>query len=77
MNIASLSIIRLNRRWFVDCNTTRHGPYTSAETATQVALGEARALQRKAHTVKVSVHDENGDISSVFFVGPELNASRE
>ena len=36
-------VVSINRRWFADCGDTRDGPYTSADTATLVALNEARA----------------------------------
>lgn len=65
------SVVYINRRWFVDCGGTRHGPYMSVETATLVARSEARALSGKKQAVKVSVQDENGRISNEFFLGPE------
>lgn len=68
MNSATCSVIFINGRWFADCGVTRHGPYVSADTATLVALGEARALRRKARAVKVSIQDEAGNVFTEFHV---------
>lgn len=71
MNYTVYSVIFINGRWFADCGATRHGPYVSADTATQVALSEARALRRNKRAVKVSVQDENGSVCAEHYIGPE------
>ena len=47
MNHPVYSVVSINRRWFADCGDTRHGPYTSAETASLVALNEGRARRNQ------------------------------
>lgn len=71
MNYLVYTVISINRRWFADCGGTRHGPYTSADTATVVALGEARMLRHNAGAVKISIHDEGGRVCNEFIVGAE------
>ena len=71
MNYPVYTVISINRRWFADCGDTRHGPYTSADTATLVALGEARAFRHSAGAVKISIHDEGGRVCNEFIVGGE------
>jgi hypothetical protein len=69
------SVVSINRRWFADCGDTRHGPYTSADTATLVARNEARASRHKALAVKITIQDESGKVCNEFFVGPEPKAA--
>lgn len=68
------TVVAINRRWFADCGDIRHGPYTSADTATLVASNEARAASRNTHAVKISIQDESGNVCNEFFVGPESKA---
>ena len=75
MNPPVFSVIYINRRWFADCGDTRHGPYTSAETATLVATSEARASHHTARAVKISIHDEDGNVCNEFFIRPEPKAA--
>ena len=71
MDYPVLTVAAINRRWFADCGDIRHGPYTSADTATLVASNEARAASRNAHAVKIFIQDESGDVCNEFFVGAE------
>ena len=66
MDCTVYSVIAINGRWFADCGTTRHGPYMSAEIATQVAKAEASALRRKNQPVKVSVQDDHGRVCAEY-----------
>jgi len=66
MNCTVYSVTSINGRWFADCGTTRHGPYMSAEIATQVAIAEASALRRKNRPVNVSVQDDRGRVCAEF-----------
>jgi hypothetical protein len=75
MNYPVYSVVSINRRWFADCDDTRHGPYTSADTATLVASSEARACRHNARAVKIIVHDESGTVLNEFFVRPEPKAA--
>lgn len=74
MNYPVYSVVSINRRWFADCGDTRHGPYTSADTATLVASSEARVWCHTTRVVKIIVHDESGNVRSEFFVHPEPKA---
>jgi hypothetical protein len=71
------SVVFINGRWFADCGDTRHGPYVSADTATLVALSEARALRRETRAVKVSIQDESGSVCTEFNVGAEPKVARK
>ena len=75
MNYLVYSVVSINRRWFADCGDTRHGPYTSADTATLVASSEARASRHNARQVKISIQDANGNVCNEFFVAPEPKAA--
>jgi hypothetical protein len=75
MNCPVYTVVSINRRWFADCGDTRHGPYTSADTATLVAQSQARAARHKVRAVKISIQDESGNVCSEFFVGPEPKAA--
>jgi hypothetical protein len=66
MNCIVYSVISINGRWFADCGATRHGPYMSAEIATQVAIAEASVLRRKNWPVKVFVQDDNGRVRAEY-----------
>ena len=71
MEYTVCSVVCVNRRWFADCGPTRHGPYTSAETATRVAITEAQALQSDLRRVKVSIHRQDGSVFAEYFFRPE------
>jgi hypothetical protein len=71
------SVVCINRRWFADCGNTRHGPYTSVDTATRVAISEARMLSGKNRAVKVAIHDADGRVTAEISVRPDTKPARK
>ncbi len=52
--------------WFAECGDTRQGPYLSKGMAFRVAAAEAVVLRRKGHGVRISIQDENGEVSAAY-----------
>ena len=66
MSCIICTVLHIGTGWIAECGTTRLGPYLSKGIAFRVAAAEAKALRQERKRVKLSLQDENGDISSEY-----------
>jgi hypothetical protein len=52
--------------WIAECGNMRQGPYMSKGLAFRIAATEALMLCRQGQRARISIQDENGEVSAEF-----------